>query len=45
VDLIEIDGLTHGFYALTVIVPAAERAFARTLAALTALLARTASPR
>lgn len=41
VDLIEIEGLTHGFSAFTIIVPAADRAFSRTMTALQGLLART----
>lgn len=41
VELIEFDNLTHGFCGLTMLVPAADRAFARTLSGLRDLIART----
>lgn len=41
-ELIEFDDLTHGFTGLTILVPAADRAFTQTLARLQDLLARTA---
>ncbi|MBZ9646302.1 alpha/beta hydrolase [Sphingobium sp. 3R8] len=40
VELIEFGNLTHGFTGLTVVVPAADRAFTRTLAGLRHMLAR-----
>lgn len=43
VEVIEFDDLTHGFSGLTAIVPAADRAFGRTMAGLQDLLTRDAA--
>ncbi|MFC4595928.1 alpha/beta hydrolase [Sphingobium tyrosinilyticum] len=43
VELIEFGDLTHGFTGHTIVVPAADRAFTRTLAGLQEVLARTSA--
>lgn len=44
VELMEFGNLTHGFTGLTILVPAADRAFARILTGLQDMLARTNAP-